>query len=70
MKKLSSKILLSHILVILFLTILIILFSYRIIKSNYENNIENNLISLNSAIQLKYKDLITNNRLVGIDSLA
>ena len=69
MKKLSSKILLSHILVILFLTILIILFSYRIIKSNYENNIENNLISLNSAIQLKYKDLITNNRLVGIDSL-
>ena len=69
MKKISSKILLSHILVILFLTSLIILFSYNIIKSDYEENLEKNLISINNSIQLKYIDLIKANKYEKVDSL-
>lgn len=69
MKRLSSKIFLSHLLVILFLTSLIVVFSFRIIKSDYQQTLVNNLTSLNNTFQFKLKDYIIDNKVDKIDSL-
>lgn len=69
MKRLSTKIILSHIILIVFLTFLIILFSFRIIRSDYESNLENNLISLNNSVQNNFTDLIHKNQIEKIDSV-
>lgn len=69
MKRLSSKIFLSHLLVILFLTSLIVVFSFRLIKSDYQETLENNLTALNNTFQFKLKDYIIENKVDKIDSL-
>lgn len=69
MKRLSSKIFISHLLVIIFLTSLVVVFSYRIIKSDYQNTLVNNLISINNTFQFKLRDFIIDNESSKIDSL-
>lgn len=69
MRRLSSKIFISHLLVILFLTSLVVVFSYRIIKSDYQDTLVNNLISINNTFQFKLKDFIIDNEPSKIDSL-
>ncbi len=69
MRRLSSKIFISHLLVILFLTSLVVVFSYRIIKSDYQDTLVNNLISINNTFQFKLKDFVIDNEPSKIDSL-
>lgn len=69
MRRLSSKIFISHLLVILILTSLIVVFSFRIIRNDYEDSLVRNLTSINHTFQFKLKDFILNNDLSKIDSL-
>jgi len=69
LRRLSSKIFISHLLVILFLTSLVVVFSYRIIKSDYQDTLVNNLISINNTFQFKLKDFVIDNEPSKIDSL-
>lgn len=69
MRRLSSKIFISHLLVILILTSLIVVFSFRIIQNDYEESLIRNLTTLNHTFQFKLKDFIISNNLTEIDSL-
>jgi len=69
LRRLSSKIFISHLLVILILTSLIVVFSFRIIQTDYEESLIRNLTTLNHTFQFKLKDFIISNNLTEIDSL-
>jgi two-component system phosphate regulon sensor histidine kinase PhoR len=69
LRRLSSKIFISHLLVILILTSLIVVFSFRIIQNDYEESLIRNLTTLNHTFQFKLKDFIISNNLTEIDSL-